>query len=127
MQVIQCPATHPSRHKGSQYRLDQSTIKNHNDQYYLFHNSVSRHTDGIDWQGAGEKGSVCTATSLGHEDFVLSVTVSPDGAWIASGSKDRTVQFWDPRTGQPRIKLYAQRNSGELGCELRVSVIIIFL
>lgn len=28
------------------------------------------------------------------QDYVLSVDISPDGAWIVSGSKDRGVQFW---------------------------------
>lgn len=28
------------------------------------------------------------------QDFVLSVAFSPDGNWLISGSKDRSVQFW---------------------------------
>lgn len=47
----------------------------------------------------------------GHKDFVLSVATSPDGHWIVSGSKDRGVQFWDPRTGQTQFMLQGHKNS----------------
>ena len=45
------------------------------------------------------KGGDCIRTFEGHKDFVLSVALTPDGAWVMSGSKDRGVQFWDPETG----------------------------
>lgn len=51
-------------------------------------------------------------TSLFSQDFVLSVACTPDGRWIVSGSKDRGVQFWDPRTGQTQFMLQGHRNSG---------------
>ncbi|KAJ5216362.1 NACHT and WD40 domain protein, partial [Penicillium cinerascens] len=35
----------------------------------------------------------------GHSDSVLSVTFSPDGHLLASGSEDRTIHLWDPPTG----------------------------
>ncbi|KAJ3554680.1 hypothetical protein NP233_g12369 [Leucocoprinus birnbaumii] len=44
-----------------------------------------------------DKGSPCTMNFTGHRDFVLSVAVSHDGRWIASGSKDRGVHFWDAK------------------------------
>ncbi|KAJ2713637.1 general transcription repressor, partial [Coemansia spiralis] len=47
----------------------------------------------------------------GHKDFVLSVAYSPDGNWIVSGSKDRGVQFWDPRTSLPHCMLQGHKNS----------------
>jgi len=59
----------------------------------------------------GEKGSLCTMGFLGHKDYVLSVAVSPDGAWVVSGSKDRGVQFWDPRTAQQQLMLQGHKNS----------------
>ncbi|KAG9033979.1 general transcription repressor, partial [Tulasnella sp. UAMH 9824] len=59
----------------------------------------------------GEKGSTCSVAFSGHKDYVLSVAVSPDGAWVVSGSKDRGVQFWDPRTGLAQLKLQGHRNS----------------
>lgn len=47
-----------------------------------------------------------------HKDFVLSVAFSPDGNWMVSGSKDRTVQFWDPRNGMTQLMLQGHKNSG---------------
>ena len=41
----------------------------------------------------------------GHEDSVMSVSVSPDGTLIASGSADRTVRVWDMETGNEVLKL----------------------
>ena len=40
----------------------------------------------------------CTLT--GHSEPVLSVTYSPDGKHIASGSDDRTVKVWNAATGK---------------------------
>lgn len=55
--------------------------------------------------------AVCYATFAGHKDYVLSVSCSPDLQWIASGSKDRGIQFWDPRTGQTQLILVGHKNS----------------
>ncbi|KAG2204581.1 hypothetical protein INT47_012640 [Mucor saturninus] len=71
------------------------------------------------WQlGTGERGyggergkSACIQVFTGHKDFVLSVATTPDGNWIVSGSKDRGVQFWDPRTGQTQFMLQGHKNS----------------
>jgi glucose repression regulatory protein TUP1 len=48
------------------------------------------------------------------KDYVLSVAVSPDGAWVVSGSKDRGVQFWNPRDAQTQLMLQGHKNSGNL-------------
>ncbi|ORZ20762.1 WD40-repeat-containing domain protein [Absidia repens] len=53
----------------------------------------------------------CKMTFVGHKDFVLSVACTPDGNWVVSGSKDRGVQFWDPRTGQTQFMLQGHKNS----------------
>ncbi|CAO3625196.1 unnamed protein product [Cunninghamella blakesleeana] len=53
----------------------------------------------------------CITTFVGHKDFVLSVACTPDGRWVVSGSKDRGVQFWDPRTGQTQFMLQGHKNS----------------
>ncbi|KAI9318807.1 WD40-repeat-containing domain protein [Dichotomocladium elegans] len=53
----------------------------------------------------------CKTVFSGHKDFVLSVATTPDGKWIVSGSKDRGVQFWDPRTGQTQFMLQGHKNS----------------
>lgn len=55
----------------------------------------------------------CIQVFNGHKDFVLSVATTPDGNWIVSGSKDRGVQFWDPRTGQTQFMLQGHKNSGK--------------
>lgn len=60
---------------------------------------------------ANQRGGVCVKTLCGHKDFVLSVASTLDGQWILSGSKDRGVQFWDPRTGQVQLMLQGHRNS----------------
>ena len=47
-----------------------------------------------------------------YQDFVLSVALTPDSQWVLSGSKDRGVQFWDPRTGDTQLMLQGHKNSG---------------
>ncbi|KAJ2769444.1 general transcription repressor, partial [Coemansia nantahalensis] len=61
--------------------------------------------------GRGMDMVTCRAVLQGHKDFVLSVAYSPDGNWIVSGSKDRGVQFWDPRTSQTQCMLQGHKNS----------------
>lgn len=56
-------------------------------------------------------GGKCIKTFVGHKDFVLSVASTPDSNWILSGSKDRGVQFWDPRTAQVQLMLQGHKNS----------------
>jgi len=41
----------------------------------------------------------------------LSVSCSPESRWIASGSKDRCVQFWDMKTAQTQLVLQGHKNS----------------
>jgi WD40 repeat protein len=38
-------------------------------------------------------------TLSGHTDGVLAVAFSPDGQWLASGSRDRTVRLWQVSDG----------------------------
>ncbi|KZP01924.1 WD40 repeat-like protein [Athelia psychrophila] len=47
----------------------------------------------------------------GHTDYVLSVAVSHDGQWVASGSKDRGVRLWDSRTAIVQCMLQGHKNS----------------
>ena len=49
---------------------------------------------------------------------MLSVAVSPDGAWIVSGSKDRGVRFWNPRDGQAHLSLQGHKNSGRFSVSI---------
>jgi general transcriptional corepressor TUP1 len=53
----------------------------------------------------------CTSTLVGHRDYVLSAAFSTDGKWILSGSKDRSVQFWDPNSGVLHLMLQGHKNS----------------
>jgi glucose repression regulatory protein TUP1 len=59
----------------------------------------------------GSRGGKCVRTFEGHRDFVLSVALTPDSHWVLSGSKDRGVQFWDPRTGTTQLMLQGHKNS----------------
>lgn len=61
--------------------------------------------------GNAPKGGFNKTTFVGHKDFVLSVAPSPDGQWLVSGSKDRCVHFWDPRTAQMQLSLQGHKNS----------------
>ncbi|KAJ1976534.1 general transcription repressor [Dimargaris verticillata] len=61
--------------------------------------------------GGAPKASPCRATLSGHKDFVLSVACSPCGRWIVSGSKDRSVQFWDAHTTNTQFMLQGHKNS----------------
>lgn len=60
-------------------------------------------------QGSG----TCTHTLSGHKDYVLSVGVTPDGQWVVSGSKDRSIQFWNVASDQAHLMLQGHKNSGE--------------
>jgi WD40 repeat protein/tRNA A-37 threonylcarbamoyl transferase component Bud32 len=47
-----------------------------------------------------------TAVTLkGHSDYVRSVSFSPDGRQIVSGSEDETLKVWDAETGQEMLTL----------------------
>jgi WD40 repeat protein len=39
-------------------------------------------------------------TYTGHEDWVISVAISPDNSWLVSGSRDKTLKHWDMATGE---------------------------
>lgn len=43
----------------------------------------------------------CTSSLPGHSEAVISVSFSPDGKQLASGSGDTTVRFWDLNTESP--------------------------
>ncbi len=47
----------------------------------------------------------CTASLPGHSEAILSVSFSPDGKSLASGSGDATVRLWDLDTEMPQHTL----------------------
>ncbi|KAL1747998.1 WD40-repeat-containing domain protein [Schizophyllum fasciatum] len=62
---------------------------------------------------AGEHRGIdrCTMSFEGHTKFVLTVAVSPDGQWVASGSKDCSVMLWDAQTATRQCTLISGHNS----------------
>ena len=54
--------------------------------------------DGL--KAAGEENPLLLRTLTGHTGGVLSVTYSPDGKKLASGSADGTVRIWDVGRGE---------------------------
>lgn len=56
------------------------------------------------------------ATFRGHDDYVPSVTFSPDRKLIASGSYDSSVRVWDAETGTTQHKFTIRK--GWMGSEL---------
>jgi len=62
---------------------------------------------------SARKSSACSSTAFrGHEDFVVSVSFTGDNKYLLSGSKDRSVMFWDVRKNtNPVLTLRGHRNS----------------
>ncbi len=44
-------------------------------------------------------------TLEGHKDWVCSVSFSPDGRYLASGSSDKTIKLWDTGDGHERLTI----------------------
>ncbi|KAJ3532267.1 hypothetical protein NMY22_g7810 [Coprinellus aureogranulatus] len=72
---------------------------------FTWRTSESRRTDGT----IGTSPSV--AKFVGHKDFVLCVSMSSDGQWVVSGSKERTVRVWDAYTAAWQLSLLGHKNS----------------
>lgn len=53
----------------------------------------------------GDEHPALVRTLVGHSDSVRTVTVAPDGQWLASGSDDQTVKIWDLASGRMVLNL----------------------
>lgn len=49
--------------------------------------------------GGDQQWPSCLCTLSGHTDLVPDVVFSPNGAFLASASQDKTVRVWDTATG----------------------------
>ncbi|XP_013408024.1 notchless protein homolog 1 [Lingula anatina] len=52
----------------------------------------------------------CTSTIEGHAEAVISIAFSPSGRYLASGSGDTTVRFWDLTTETPQFQCKAHKH-----------------
>ncbi len=50
-------------------------------------------------------------TLQGHQNPVISVSISPDGQTLASGSWDKTVKLWNVKTGELTRTLQGHQDS----------------
>jgi serine/threonine protein kinase len=61
---------------------------------------VPRQHRNFEWYLARRQFEGSDVTLYGHTSLVLSVSFSPDGTRIASGSADNTIRLWDAATGE---------------------------
>jgi WD40 repeat protein len=52
---------------------------------------------------ASRESPALVRTLTGHEDWINTVAVTPDGRYALSGSHDHTLKLWDLATGQSRL------------------------
>lgn len=51
----------------------------------------------------------CTQILKGHTDWIWSISFSPDGDLLASGSDDKSIKLWDVNTGRCIASLYGHQ------------------
>ena len=52
----------------------------------------------------------CSSSLTGHSEAILSVSFSPDGSQLATGSGDTTVRIWDLNTETPQFTLKGHKD-----------------
>ncbi|CAE6540057.1 unnamed protein product [Rhizoctonia solani] len=52
------------------------------------------------WDLSGPDGKLTQGPIHGHTEAIWSIACSPNGKYVASGSADQTIRFWNPKTGQ---------------------------
>lgn len=62
----------------------------------------------------GTAGSLNCLSLDGHADIVLSASVSPDGLWLVTSSKDRTCRVWELASG--RCCAVGEGHGDAVGC-----------
>ena len=71
------------------------------------------------WGGLKTRRAECPVR--GHDREVLSVSWSPDGTRLASGSDDKTVRIWEVATGKELSQLRGHRYAPSLSKECFLS------
>ena len=72
--------------------------------------SCSERSTDVPVKEGGERGSICTLTFDGHKDWVRSLAVGHDGQWLASGSEEKSVLFWDVQNAQLQFALHGHQS-----------------
>lgn len=67
--------------------------------------------DTFEWHYCKRRFQGSDVTCFGHTDEVLEVVYGPDGTWLASASRDGTIKFWDPVSGQQVSSIEAHEGS----------------
>ena len=65
------------------------------------------HLRGWEWHYLKRVFRLASIPPLNHSSFVFSVTFSPDGKWIASGTQDGSVTVWDAASYQKLHSFHA--------------------
>lgn len=77
----------------------------------LYRSALPRSGLAVASQPARTQPQIISLTLNDFQDYVLSVAISPDGQWVVSGSKDRSIQFWNIASGQAQFMLQGHKNS----------------